>query len=270
MEACGSPVGTSSQIDLRHLAEREALAELALKILRRDDLASVWEPALRRLSTVLGTGPAEVLEIQTIGPRLVVRATAGWKEPPAETLALPVRLDRPPWRAVLRDGVAAVIERRSRPGAWERVVAMRSVKGSAYGLIGAHGRSFGILGVHRYNSRPFTGEDLQFLGEMAELMGHAIEWARHARLQAQAEPLTRVAHDVNNVLAVIQGYVEMLVEKVGDGSPLRGDLDAIHHATIRVSALVSQVVVADDQDAFEGDESAAPTPTPLVPFADGG
>lgn len=274
VEARGSAVATSSQGDLRYVAEQEALAQLALRILRGDNIASVWESALGRLSTVLGAGCAEVLELHTVGPRLVVRATAGWNETPAVRLTVPVRLDRPPWSAVLRGGVTAVIERRSRPGAWERVLASHSVEGSvegsAYGLIGTHGRAFGILGVHRDNRRPFTREDLQFLGEMAELVGHAIEWSRGARVRAVAEHLTGVAHDFNNVLAVIQGYVEMLGEKVGDASPLRDELDAIHRATARASALVSQFVVVEDHDALEGDRSRRHPPAPLLPFADGG
>lgn len=270
METRGLAVATSSQGDLRPVAEQEALAQLALGILRGDDLASVCDSALSRLSPVLGVGRAEVLELHTVGPRLVVRAAAGWSETPAAILSVPVRLDRPPWRAVLRDGVTAVVERRSRLGAWERVLASHSVEGSAYGLIRAHGRGFGILGVHRDSSRPFTREDLQFLGEMAELVGHAIEWARHARLQAEAEHAAGVAHDLNNVLAVIQGYVETIVEEVGDASPRRGDLDAIHRATARASTLVSQLALLDDHDALEGDRSWPQSPAPLLPFADGG
>ncbi len=270
MEARGSGVPTSSQGDLRRRAEQEALAHLALSIFRGDGIASVWESALRCLSTALGAGLAEVLELDRVGPRLVVRATAGWNETPAPSLSVPVRLDRPPWRAVLRDGVTAVIERRSPPGAWERVLAGQSVvEGSAYGLICTGGRAFGFLGLHRDSSRAFTREDLQFLGEMAELVGHAIEWARHAQLEAEAEQVTRVVHDFNNVLAVIRGYVEMLVEKGGDASPLRDELDAIHRATARASTLVSQFLVLDDR-TLEGDRSRRRPPASLMPVADGG
>ena len=270
MQPPGPAVATSSRGDLRHVAEQEALAQLALSVLRGGNLASVCESALCRLSTVLGVSRAEVLELHTAGPRLVVRAAAGWNETSAARLSVPVRLDRPPWRAVLRDGVTAVMERRSRAGAWERVLASHSVEGSAYGLICTHGRAFGILGVHRDSSRTFTREDLHFLGAMAEVVGHAIERARHAPLQAQAEHVTRVAHDFNNVLAVIQGYVEMIVEKLGDASPLRGDVDAIHRATARASARVSHLAALDDHDAREGDRWRRPTPAPLRPFGDGG
>ena len=264
MVARGSAFATSSQGDLRHVAEQEALAQLGFSILRGDNVASVCESALFRLSTVLGVGRAEVLELHTVGPRLVVRAAVGWNETPAAKLSVPVRLDRPPWRAVLRNGVTAVTERRSPSGAWERVLANHSVKGSAYGLIRTHGLAFGILGVHRDSSQEFTREDLEFLGEMAQLVGHAIEWARHAGLHAEAEHVTRVAHDFNNVLAVIRGYVEMLVEKVGDASPLRGDLDAVHRATARASALVSQLVVLDGDAPLEGDGSLRRSPASRV------
>jgi signal transduction histidine kinase len=260
-------VAAPSQGELRRVAQQDALAQLALRILSGDDLESVWASALSRLSTVLGAGPAEVLELHTVGPRLVVRATTGWNETPAARLAVPVRLDRPPWSAALQDGVTAVVERQPRPGAWERLLASQSVEVSAYGRIGTHGRPFGILGVHRDSSRPFTREDLQFLAEMAELVGHAIEWAGHARLRTEAEAAARVAHDCYNALAVIQGYVEMLVEKVGDAIPLRGDLDAIHRATKRASALLAQFVAVGGHDVLDGDQLRRP-PSARSPFAD--
>ena len=270
MESRASPVATSPQGELRHVAEQQALAELALSILRGDNLASVWESALGRLTTVLGASPAEVLERDPAGPRLVVRATVGWGETPDASLSVPVRLDRLTWRALLRDGVTAVIGRPSQADAWGRVLASRSVEGSAYGLVRTSGRVLGILGVHRDSSRPFTAEDLQFLGAVARLVGHATEWARRALLLAEAERVARVGHDFNNVLAVIQGYVEMLLEEVGDASPLRGDLDGIHRATARACALVSQLVVLDDCVALEGDRSPWEPPAAVPPFAHGG
>ena len=269
MESRGSPVATSRQGELRTLAEQKALAQLALSILRGDDLASVWESALGRLATVLSACPAEVLERDTAGPRLVVRATVGWGETPDASLPVPVRLDRPTWRALLGDGVTVVGGRPSQGDAWGRVLARRRVEGSAYGLVRTSGRVFGVLGVHRDSSRPFTAEDLQFLGAMAQLVGHATESARRALLQAEAQRVARVGHDFNNVLAVIQGYVEILLEEVGDGSPLRGDLDSILRATGRASALVAQLVVLGDHVALEGDRSPWEPPAAVLPFPHG-
>ncbi len=55
------------------------------------------------------------------------------------------------------------------------------------------------------------------------------------------EDAASFAHDLNNVLTVIQGYVETLLDTVGDASPLRDDLDAIHRAAQRGSSLVRRL-----------------------------
>ena len=65
--------------------------------------------------------------------------------------------------------------------------------------------------------------------------------AEHEALARPGEDTASVAHDLNNVLTVIQGYVETLLEEVGGASPLRGDLDAIHRAVERGSSLVRRL-----------------------------
>lgn len=62
-------------------------------------------------------------------------------------------------------------------------------------------------------------------------------------VRAESE-VAAVAHDLENVLAVIQGHTEMLLDEVGDASPLRGDLDAIDRAVHRASSLVDRLVAA--------------------------
>ena len=60
-------------------------------------------------------------------------------------------------------------------------------------------------------------------------------------IRAESEVAT-VAHDLNNILAVIQGHAELLLDEVGDASPLRGDLDAIDRAVHRAASLVGRLV----------------------------
>jgi signal transduction histidine kinase len=250
------------QMDLRHGAEQEALARLGLGILRGEDMALVWDSALRDLVAVVGAWSAEILELDTAGPHLVLRAATGWNTMPAETV--PVRPDRLPWRDLLRDGVTVVDERRSPPDPWSRVLASQRTESSAYGMIRGGDDVFGVLGLHRDTTRPFTAEDLQFLALLAELVGHSIGPARAARLQGAGEHSANFAHDFNSVLTVIQGYVETLQEKVGEASPLRGDLDAIHRAAERASSLVRRLQARNLDDALAGDQS--PSEGPLAPL----
>jgi signal transduction histidine kinase len=69
---------------------------------------------------------------------------------------------------------------------------------------------------------------------------------RDAAPQAGVERAATVVHDLNNLLAVIQGHVEMLLDEVGDVSPLRGDLDAIRRAAQRASSLVGHLPAVND------------------------
>ena len=244
------------------MAEQEALARLGLAILRGQEPASVWASALRHLVAVVEARSAEVLELDTAGPHVILRAATGWSTMPPGPV--PVRPSAPPWRGVLGEGVAVVDERRSPPDAWSRVLASQGLGCGAYRLIRGGDCVFGVVGLHRESTRPFTDEDLQFLAVTAELLGHSIGSPGTARLQGAAEDAASFAHDFNNVITVIQGYAETLLEQVGDASPLRGDLDAIHRAAERASSLVRRLEPGSGHQALAGDQS--PFDGPLAPL----
>ncbi len=61
-----------------------------------------------------------------------------------------------------------------------------------------------------------------------------------------------VAHDFNNMLAVIAGHAEMALERAGPDDPLRADLLRIHEAAERSSRLTRQLL------AFARRQTAAP------------
>lgn len=249
------------QRDLRHVAEQEALAHLGLAILRGEAPSSIWDSALRDLVAVVDASSAEVLELHTAGPHVILRAATGWSTMPAGPV--PVRPDGPPWRGVLCEGVAVIDERRSPPDAWSRVLATQGLECGAYGLIRDGDGVFGVVGLHRESTRPFTAEDLRFLAVMAELVGHSVGPAGAARLHGAAEHTASFAHDLNNVIAIIQGYVETLLDQVGDASPLRADLDAIHRAAERASSLVRRLEARNGHETIGREQS--PFDGPLAP-----
>lgn len=243
---------SSPQRDRRHVAEQEALACLGLAILRGQEPASVWASALRHLVAVVEARSAEVLELDTAGPHVIFRAATGWSTMPPGPV--PVRRAAPPWKGVLGEGVAVVDERRSPPDAWSRLLASQGLGSGAYGLIRGGDCVFGVVGLHRESTRPFTTEDLQFLALVAELVGHSIGSPRAGRFRGAAEDAASFAHDFNNVIAVIQGCVETLLEQVGDASPLRSDLDAIHRAAERASSLVRRLEAGSSHESLAGDQ----------------
>jgi CheY-like chemotaxis protein len=51
-----------------------------------------------------------------------------------------------------------------------------------------------------------------------------------------------IAHDFNNLLMVINGYAELLQNRIDEKSPLRGNVDEIRHAGDRAAALTRQLL----------------------------
>ncbi|MBI5838139.1 MAG: PAS domain S-box protein [Candidatus Eisenbacteria bacterium] len=74
----------------------------------------------------------------------------------------------------------------------------------------------------------------------------------HERLQAQLlqaqkmEVVGRlaggVAHDFNNMLGVILGHVELVLDQAGSAHPMRADIEQIHRASLRSAGLTRQLL----------------------------
>ena len=54
--------------------------------------------------------------------------------------------------------------------------------------------------------------------------------------------IRRLAHDLNNLMTAIQGYAEILLEDIEPSSPHRGDIELLHKATRRASAIVGDLM----------------------------
>jgi len=60
-----------------------------------------------------------------------------------------------------------------------------------------------------------------------------------------------VAHDFNNLLTVITGYGDLLLQKVGKGSPMRGELEEIKRAGDRAASLTQQLLAFSRKQIIE-------------------
>jgi nitrogen-specific signal transduction histidine kinase len=60
-----------------------------------------------------------------------------------------------------------------------------------------------------------------------------------------------VAHDFNNILTVITGYSELLLQKVGMGSPIHGELEEIKRAGDRAASLTQQLLAFSRKQIIE-------------------
>ena len=94
---------------------------------------------------------------------------------------------------------------------------------------------------------PFTDvSGKRFLG------GMAVDTTEHKQLEEQLRQSQKmeavgklaggVAHDFNNLLTIITGYSQLLLDRIGQDSPLRGNLMEIKKAGDRASSLTQQLL----------------------------
>jgi PAS domain S-box-containing protein len=77
------------------------------------------------------------------------------------------------------------------------------------------------------------------------------ELALSQKLQAVGRLAGGVAHDFNNILGVVQGYSEYMVEKLAPADPMRESAEEILHSAHRGSDLVRQLLSFSRKQAIE-------------------
>ena len=98
----------------------------------------------------------------------------------------------------------------------------------------------------------FTGHKIQMESKTC-LIGTGIDISEHKKLEAQfieAQKMevvghlaSGVAHDFNNILAVIMGYSDLITSELEPESPLRKYTEEIRHASDRAIGLTRQLLV---------------------------
>jgi PAS domain S-box-containing protein len=118
----------------------------------------------------------------------------------------------------------------------------------------ANGQVLGVLAVRA--RVPFTDVTLAALEAVTDSIAvgidrRRVELARASledqlrradKLQAIGELAGGVAHDFNNMLAVITSYTELVISDLPVGDPRREDLEEVRHATDRACALTRQLL----------------------------
>jgi signal transduction histidine kinase len=63
------------------------------------------------------------------------------------------------------------------------------------------------------------------------------------KMDAIGQLASGVAHDFNNILAIVMGYSELAMHKIGPGSPVMKDLEVIRSAAERAAGLTRQLLI---------------------------
>jgi len=90
--------------------------------------------------------------------------------------------------------------------------------------------------------------EIQERGERKRLEAQVIE---AQKTEVVGQFAVGVAHDFNNILAVIMGYSDLMMEEVGPDSPLRQYAEEIGHAAERAAGLTRQLLVFSRKQAVQ-------------------
>ena len=112
--------------------------------------------------------------------------------------------------------------------------ARRTVEGSASLIADAGGRPVGFRGLFRDTT------DRKHLQDEHEHLQERLN--RAEKMEALGTLAGGVAHDINNVLGVLVGYSELLLERIEEGNSLRSYASNIMNSSLKAGAIIQDLL----------------------------
>ncbi len=265
----------------RRITQQEALATLGRDALAADDLASLFDEAVRLVADGLDCAYAGVLEWQPARDELAFRAGVGWDDVPSGASIPAGNGSQAGYTLASAEPVVVVNfgeeTRFGGPGPFadHEVVSGISV------VVGAASEPWGVLGTHSTDRREFTAQDVTFVQNVANVLAAAINRNRaEERLRESESRFREIAElspdgifrtDTDGRFTYVSPASETLLGRSADdlhGTPFERvvadrSLDAAREGIDRV--LDSEVVrglaltlVDADGESFEVEVSASP------------
>jgi PAS domain S-box-containing protein len=248
---------TEEEIETR-VRQQAVVAALGLKGLANDDLQALMDVAVECVARTLEVEYAKVAELLPGGNELLLRAGVGWREglvghAREETghgsQAGYTLLSEEP---VIADDLRA--ETRFRP---PPLLLEHGAVSSMTVIIHSHDRPFGVLGAHTRERRTFSGDDVNFLQAVANVLGTAIERKRaekalHEIRDAERHRIARDLHD-GPLQDLAYGVAEvhlavMNLEDPESAAPLSRASEALRRASRGLRAAVHNLRLGEEQN----------------------
>jgi PAS domain S-box-containing protein len=209
--------------DVRRLARLQAeAAELGQHALRGAPLPEILDAAVTRVARALGVDHCNVAELLPGGDEFLVRAGVGWKDGVVGRATVKSQGSQPGY-TVLSDRPVivqdAATETRFAP--LPRLLGEEVASAMSVVISTAEG-PYGALGAHSRRRRVFTGDEVNFLQTVANVLGTAIERRRaeerlrrinraHRALSTCNEALVRAADES----ALLEQICRIIIDEAG-------------------------------------------------------
>ncbi|HJW90008.1 MAG TPA: ATP-binding protein [Anaerolineales bacterium] len=255
-------------LDLRHARNLSLIHHLVRQVVSLTDLDQISQQAAELMATYFEYEFAVVLLLDEAGERLTTVGVSG-------TLGhmLPRGLSYPANQGltghVLQSGESYFSNQASADPLYFSLIDWQADSEMCVPLrLGD--RSFGVLNVERRQPALFSKDDLLVLESLAGVLSSVLmnakryqqlqqlNWAlqenvnaqqlaesrliRSARLAAVGEMAAGVAHELNNPLTTVTGFVELVLEELPPDSPQRADLELVLRESRRARSVVHQLL----------------------------
>jgi PAS domain S-box-containing protein len=228
--------------ELRARANQQAVvSQLGQKALAETDLQVLMDEVTALAADTLWVEYCKVLELLPDGEKLLLRAGVGWKEGLVGRATMGAGLNSQAGYALLSDEPVIVEDLRAEERfSGPPLLHEHGVVSGMSAIIHGRGGPFGVLGAHTKERREFTGDDVNFLQAVANVLGTAVqrkeseEQLREVR-EAERHRLARDLHD-EALQDLTRALVEtQLLQEICEGPKLNQGLERVGEALKRAA-----------------------------------